>query len=141
MSEITERLDAITARLEAATPGPWKADTGTSGDCVVWGPNGRFLMNMQAEPHWIEYPGETRMVSFDVDKRDAEFIADARTDVAYLLDLARKQAGALEAVAGVIDEWEMNAGPGTWAADVLGPQKVSVAFAVASIRDALAVTQ
>jgi hypothetical protein len=79
-----KELDEIKARLAAATPGPWVADTGTRGDCVVWGPNGRFLMNMQAEPHWIEYPGEKRSVSFDVDRRDAEFIAGARTDLARL---------------------------------------------------------
>jgi hypothetical protein len=90
---MSERIFEIEARLNAATPGPWTADTGTRGDCVVWGPNGRFLMNMQAEPHWIEYPGEKRSVSFDVDKRDAEFIAAARDDVAYLLAELRKHEG------------------------------------------------
>lgn len=85
------RIAEIEARLDAATPGPWTADAGTRGDCVVWGPNGRFLMNMQAEPHWIGYPGEKRMVSFDVDRRDAEFIAGAREDVAYLLAELRKR--------------------------------------------------
>jgi len=97
-AELTARLDAIQARATEATPGPWKPDTGVRGDCVVWGPNGRFLMNMQAEPHWIEYPGEKRSVSFDVDARDARFIAAAREDVPFLLDLARKQQAALDAV-------------------------------------------
>lgn len=84
------RLAEIEARLNSATPGPWVADTGVRGDCVVWGPNGRFLMNMQSEPHWLQYPGETRLVSFDVDRRDAEFIAAAREDVSYLLAELRK---------------------------------------------------
>jgi len=47
-------------------------------------------MNMQSEPHWLQYPGETRLVSFDVDRRDAEFIAAAREDVSYLLAELRK---------------------------------------------------
>lgn len=97
MTDVTTLLAGIKALEEAATPSPWKADTAVRGDCVVWGPNGRFLMNAQAEPHWLEYPGETRSVSFDVDARDAEFIAAARTDVPRLVaaleaveDLARR---------------------------------------------------
>lgn len=105
MTDLTDRFDAIASRAEEATPGPWEADTGTRGDCVVWGPNGRFLMNMQAEPHWIEYPGEKRSVSFDVDARDARFIAAAREDVPFLLDLARKQQAALEAVRELAERW------------------------------------
>ena len=91
-------LDAIQRRADKATPGPWKADTGTRGDCVVWGPNGRFLMNMQAEPHWIEYEGEKRSVSFDVDARDAEFIANARTDIPALLALVHSQQATIDRV-------------------------------------------
>jgi len=93
-----DQLAAIEARTDSATPGPWEADTGTRGDCVVWGPNGRFLMNAQAEPHWIEYPGEKRSVSFDVDRRDAEFIAHARTDVPALLAMVREQRAKLDRV-------------------------------------------
>ena len=85
MATAEEHLAPIRERLAAATPGPWKADTVVRGDCVVWGPNGRFLMNAQAEPHWLEYPGEKRYVAFDVDKRDVQFIANARTDTARLL--------------------------------------------------------
>ena len=95
-------LGEIEARVNAATPGPWKGDTGTRGDCVVWGPNGRFLMNMQAEPHWLEYPGEKRMVSFDVDRRDAEFIAHAREDIPALLAMVREQRAVIAKVAEVI---------------------------------------
>lgn len=99
------RLDAIKDRLDAATPGPWVADTGTRGDCVVWGPNGRFLMNMQAEPHWLEYAGETRSVAFDVDKRDATFIANAPADVAYLLSVVEAQAAQITKVRELAESW------------------------------------
>ena len=95
------RVGEIENRLAAATPGPWKADTATRGDCVVWGPNGRFLMNAQAEPHWVEYPGEKRAVSFDVDRRNCEFIAHAPADVAYLLAELRKAQEALGRVEAV----------------------------------------
>ena len=96
-------LGEIEARVNAATPGPWKGDTGTRGDCVVWGPNGRFLMNMQAEPHWLEYSGEKRMVSFDVDRRDAEFIAHARTDIPALLAMVREQRAVIERVKALVE--------------------------------------
>jgi hypothetical protein len=91
-----KKLDEMEERVNSATPGPWVADTGVRGDCVVWGPNGRFLLNAQSEPHWMEYPGEKRAVSFDVDKRDVEFIAAARTDVPALI-------AALRAVEDVLD--------------------------------------
>jgi len=109
-------LDQIQKRADAATPGPWKADGETRGDCVVWGPNGRFLMNQQAEPHWIEYPGEKRSVSFDVDRRDGEFIAHAREDIPALLAMVREQRAALEQVKVLADKWRYKGefGWGAW---------------------------
>lgn len=86
---MSKRLDEIQERWGEATPGPWVADVGVRGDCVVWGPNGRFLMNAQAEPHWREYPGETRSVAFDVDRRDVTAIAHARMDVPALVSALR----------------------------------------------------
>jgi hypothetical protein len=81
-----EELAAIRQRADEATPPPWKADTTVRGDCVVWGPDGSFIANQQAEPHWLPAPdGGTRAVVFDVDRRDSEFIAAARTDVPGLL--------------------------------------------------------
>jgi hypothetical protein len=81
MSETTERLDAITARLDAATPGPIE---------------------------FMEYPRRGGRIYTEEPKRqliadiygngNPVFYANARDDVAYLLDLARKQAAALEAV-------------------------------------------
>jgi hypothetical protein len=69
----------------AASPGPWEADVEVRGDCVVWGPNGRFILNAQAEPHWIEFPEgwpTKRSVAFDVDRRDTHHIAMWSPDVA-----------------------------------------------------------
>jgi hypothetical protein len=85
------RLDEIQARADAATPGPWEADTVQRGDCVVWGPNGAFIANHQAEPHWLPAPnGAKRAAAFDVDKRDCEFIAHAREDVPWLIERVRE---------------------------------------------------
>jgi hypothetical protein len=97
---IEQRLAEMRDRSERATPGPWVADVQQRGDCVVWGPDGAFLSNAQAEPHWLPAPdGSKRMVQFDVDRRDAEFIAHARTD----LDDLR---GAVEDVLALAEEWD-----------------------------------
>lgn len=86
-------LNELRKTAEAATPGPWKEDVDQRGDCVVWGPNGRFLLNAQAEPHWLEYPGETRSVAFDVDRRDCTHIAtfDPETVLALLSRLEQAE--------------------------------------------------
>lgn len=87
MTDLTdERRAAIVQREGEATPGPWIADTEQRGDCVVWGPDGKFIANMGTAPHWVvSESGERRAVVFDVDRRDAEFIAHARKDVPLLL--------------------------------------------------------
>ncbi len=100
-------LDTIRAHANAATPGPWTADTTTRGDCVVWGPNGRFIANTQAEPHWVPDPdGRKRSVVFDVDRCDSEFIAAARELVPAMADeierLRAEVAGARRQVADEI---------------------------------------
>lgn len=81
------KLEALAA---AATPAPWTADTAVRGDCVVFGPDGLFLANIESEKHWVPDPyGRKREVMFDVDRRDAEFIAAVRTDWEALSALAR----------------------------------------------------
>lgn len=72
------------------------------------------------------------------ESRDYPSFVIATTHAAYLLAELRKAQDKLARVEGVCDEWEMNAGPGTRAAEVYGPQKVSVEFAVKSIRAAVA---
>ena len=96
MTATPERLDAITARLDAATPGPWKVR-----ECPPCTERGRLEVNI-----WDE-PGNLLITNWCDDdefhRPDAEFIANAPADVAYLLDLARKQAAALEAVRELAD--------------------------------------
>lgn len=71
-----EQLDAIRARVEAATPGPWEA--GTAFCCPDCG--------------WVDGPKRTVCPVYEGTKRthtldanDAEFIAAAREDVPALL--------------------------------------------------------
>ena len=79
--------EALRALERAATPAPWTADTIVRGDCVVWGPDGQFVANMQSEPHWMpNADGSRRQVMFDVDRRDAELIAAVRNQLFALLD-------------------------------------------------------
>ena len=87
MTATTAHLDAIEARSNAATEGPWEAwDRGIGYE--VHGQHGEPI-------NWSH--GET------FGKLDAEFIAHARTDVPHLLALARKQHAALESVGKVAD--------------------------------------
>lgn len=81
------RLDAIQARLDAATPGPW-ANYGDLGHEV-------YAVNAHedAEPGYVAESIPS--------KCDAEFIAHALADVAYLLAELRK---AHEALTRVEDE-------------------------------------
>lgn len=82
MTDITERLAAIEARVEAADDGPWR----------VRGP--------QVDPSWkwaagVESasldPGEVdTTIAEVVDAPDAEFIAHARTDVPWLVERVRE---------------------------------------------------
>ena len=74
--------DAISARLSKVSDGPWMAwDRGIGYE--VHGPEGEPINSGHRETFT---------------KGDAQFIAMAPGDVAYLLDLARKQAAALEAM-------------------------------------------
>ena len=82
-----EVLDAIQARVDAATPGPWKAEpyqlgNNSDGRMRVTSPNDLGIYN----------------TAEDVLPNDAEFIAHARTDIQALLVLARKQQAAIDAV-------------------------------------------
>jgi hypothetical protein len=107
MTATTERLDAITARLDAATPGPWrtwKDDGGRRGSAVE-----------TAWAHDVD-GSDTELITDWCSVADAEFIADARTDIPFLLDLARKQAAALEAALALAEEWRYKGefGWGAW---------------------------
>ena len=81
-----DRLDEIEARANAATKGPWtrwKHPLGTKTMDFVSAPS---LRNDDAIPFGV---------ADDLLGRDAEFIAAARQDVPWLVDLARRQHKAL----------------------------------------------
>lgn len=73
-------LDAIEARVAAATDGPWKHG---GNDGLVWGPR-------------IGDP-----VSGSTEPEDADFIAAARTDVPALVAEVRQLRAALTEIAGL----------------------------------------
>lgn len=95
-------LDAIRARVEAATEGPWAAqdyDTapGDEGSCITAGEPG---MGQRAIAYAIAYPWTTP----ESCAADAEFIAHARQDIPNLLTYI----GELETL---LDEVRALAGP------------------------------
>lgn len=88
MSELTDHLDAIQARVDGATPGPWHLDRELPGD----------VPSLVAYAHNDGVTIATYVADMIEEEADAEFIANAPTDIQDLLDLARKQQAAIEAV-------------------------------------------
>lgn len=58
-------------------------------------------------------------------------------EVDFLLRHIDSLQKKVDAVLALADEWEIKAGPGSKAEEVFGPQKVSVVYAVQSIREAV----
>lgn len=79
---VRERIDAIKARCEEATPGPWQHISNTN--------NGRSLFSVAYEPRLTKI-GEMYT------SRDADFIAHAREDIPYLLGLIKTMTAQLAA--------------------------------------------
>ena len=97
MTGVSERLDAIEARLGAATPGPWrtwKHSDGQRGEAV--------------ETAWAHDSdgADTELITDWCTPPDAVFIAHAPQDITDLLVLARKQQAAIDAVRALADAWE-----------------------------------
>lgn len=98
------RLEEIEARLSAATPGPWfvaeqpfdDRSTAVYGDNtaqVACDPHGaRFIADCDVTMEWTE--GEPDQSVFD--RANAELIAHAPTDLAWLVERVRELEGALE---------------------------------------------
>lgn len=102
-----EQLDAIQARADAATEGPWRTgDFGYPGQdepssiIIHRGPFNWRAINegeyVAAMPAWDSQEGA-----------NAEFIANARTDVPALLALVREQAAAIERVRALADDYAL----------------------------------
>ncbi|MGY1579204.1 hypothetical protein [Streptomyces sp. MN13] len=93
------RLAEITARVEAATPGPWRTD----GWEIYQGGEGEA-------PDLMKWIGETcRVDDYDGSRNDADFIAHAREDVPALLAevqrLKAELAGARERALHEAADW------------------------------------
>lgn len=99
-----EELDAIRARAEAATPGPWQQTADTPwGSKVILSESGEFYLGVNA--HTAQptdgWSPEARAQAVERGKNkcaDATFIAHAREDIPRLLD----EVAALQAA---LDEW------------------------------------
>jgi hypothetical protein len=86
MNDFSERLDAIEARVNAATAGPWMMydGFGPADD----GYHRVFYIGNQDLDHVVDTEAESPDVR--VRKADAEFIAAARTDIPWLIEELRK---------------------------------------------------
>jgi hypothetical protein len=98
MTAVSDRLDAIHAQLDAATPGPWKVR-----ECTPCTERGRLEVDVWDEAGTQKVTGWCDDDEFH--RPDAEFIAAAPENVRYLLDLARKQQAQLDAVRALTDQW------------------------------------
>ncbi|WP_037161013.1 hypothetical protein [Rhodococcoides fascians] len=88
-------LDAIEARAEATTEGPWCAIT--SGI-----PNGDHWYVCSAEGESLAYISADDGINEDQREPDAEFIAHARTDVPALLAALRERDNTITRVRQVL---------------------------------------
>lgn len=81
-----ERLEEIRKRAEKATPGPWRAVSTADGDTdgAAWVGTERSVSLAQG------YDGEF------LHRPDAEFMANAREDIPWLLAEVARTQGALE---------------------------------------------
>lgn len=90
--EVKKRLDAIRARLAAATPWPWVAEHGAEG-FLVTDANDMIVADLHrtedGDPH---------------DVADLDLIANAPTDLAYLLALVDTLAAAVVLVDSALSD-------------------------------------
>lgn len=85
---MSERIAEIRERLEKATPGPWvnEGDVVADEQSIVVGVesyNWRFVAHINSD---TDDGPETPPISPEEAKANAEFIANAPTDIAFLLD-------------------------------------------------------
>lgn len=82
MADVTERLDEVEARAEAATDGPW----------VNYSPNPKVIREQAIYSEWLEDIPEAKSseIAALMTPPDAEFIAHARTDLPDLLAVVKR---------------------------------------------------
>jgi len=86
-------LDAIEARAQAATEGPWLINDREQTVRVIHPEGGMWLGEIMFDRSGEDYLDWTNMF-----RRDAEFIANARTDIPALLAIVRQQQDKLDRV-------------------------------------------
>lgn len=94
---MTDRIDEIRVRLASATPGPWEYQAATDGDPGN-GPTHHIVLGPERTRGF-------RVARTDWDRQgdaDAEFIANAPTDIAYLLGVADDAQDAIYVLAGCV---------------------------------------
>lgn len=102
MTDLTDRLDAIQKRIEAATPGPWEfeydeitnAPDYASERPAPW----TQVMECEVSCRSYCYGGSINMA---ISPENRTLIANAPSDVAFLLDLVRKQQDELDSIGDI----------------------------------------
>lgn len=130
MSDLSEKLAAIEALEQAATPGPWQANKDGTIDA-----DGRAEVLCRGEVDCMSYCyGGTSVIEGDNLEADTAFIAASREAVPFLLALVRDQAAKLAAVEEVAERYKgiaLSGTPGTM------ETRTAAALAAGHIRIAL----
>jgi len=84
----TDWLNEIEARANAATPGPWEANSETGGSDV--GDYTIYGIKEVAPADWASDSSSSFAYCEGMEKPDAEFIAHARQDIPRLIDEVRR---------------------------------------------------
>jgi hypothetical protein len=93
------RLEEIEARVNAATEGPWQVKP---GDFVSF-LGEQFFQVLNTKP---DVDGDLSLISANrVSLENAEFIAHARTDVPYLLELCKSLEAEVKALREGVEPW------------------------------------
>lgn len=107
--ESLERLEAIKARVEKATKGPWKVDPDVDRMRRQAGHefNGSYVRSITARGTIIAQAHATQYTDLTQRERNARFIAHSRADVEFLLALiesSREREAKAEKLAEAVEQ-------------------------------------
>ena len=97
MSGVEQRLAEIEARLAAATPGPWAAESAKESWCGVYGPDRSVLL------YGLSSYEDDVAEEYVQDLANVTFAANAREDIPWLILQVRAQMG----IVGAIRRWRL----------------------------------
>lgn len=116
MTDRNERLKSIRERLSAATPGPWRMGSLSSYNAATGEPEA-FVYRLDSKDERETYHNRICVRghedAMDCDA-DAEFIANAPSDIGYLLALVERYEKALETAIGALKRVDAT---GSWEGD------------------------